>query len=72
MFTQLLSVIVVLISVFFFWQAIKQMEENLDVSIVSTIEESVTALLSSKFDSGISVKFKVSTIVKQKKGASCS
>ena len=72
MFTQLLSVIVVLISVFFFffWQAITQMEENLDVSTstVSTIEKSVTAFLTSKFDSGISVKFKVSTIVKQKRG----
>ena len=69
MFTQLLSVIVVLISVFF-WQAITQMEENLDVSTisVSTIEKSVTAFLTSKFDSGISVKFKVSSIVKQKRG----
>ena len=57
-----------LLVLFFFWQAITQMEENLDVSIVSTIEESVTALLSSKFDSGISVKFKVSIIVKQKRG----
>lgn len=55
MFTQLLSVIVVLISVIF-WQAITQMEENLNVSTVSTIEKSVTAFLTSKFDSGISVK----------------
>lgn len=63
MFTQLLSVIVVLISVIF-WQAITQMEENLNVSTVSTLEKSVTAFLTSKYDS----KFQSLYNSKTKKG----